>query len=642
MKKMNLFLVGMLLLLACPFSHVQAQQITVGIGLSSTTTNVANYPINALVDYSYSQQIYLNSEMGEGKDGMKITQIQFLSAHSSLDKVGNIKVWMANSTQSFYGSGVPIPISNFTLVAEIPGQVGWIPGTWITINLDPPFKYESPNNLVIAMTEGLAGKTEGTTGFNCEQTLTTGTTGSNFRSFWFNSTNPINVETQATGSRQAYHNSIKIIGTLIAPEPEVITGSATDIDVTTATLNGLYDNVSDPFFTGFKYWLESEPDVVSEKSADADAAAGVLTASLENLQPFSTYKYTAYVSWDNGDSFLTGDTLTFKTACPVPVNLSANVTAHAAQVSWNATEADASYDVEYRIADAADWEEETVTDTVWNSPLLTPSTDYEVRVRTACDVDNSSDWTGLSFTTLAVYTVTVSAGSHGSVLPKDETGTEIETGVYQYEEGFEPAFEIKADLGYEKDTVLADDVDVTANVSEENIYTFAPLADDHILSATFKPVTYTIAYHNLNGAANTNPATYTIETPTFVLAALNKITDSAFVAWYANPEYTGNAVDTVKQGSTGNRILYAKWQFSSSIKENTLQNVQVYAYLNTVYIVNPSQTSLKLVEIMDMTGRTVYRSTSVQSPISLNVAEGQYTVRIMSNDSVLNTKVLIR
>jgi len=62
----------------------------------------------------------------------------------------------------------------------------------------------------------------------------------------------------------------------------------------------------------------------------------------------------------------------------------------------------------------------------------------------------------------------------------------------------------------------------------------------------------------------------------------------------------------------------------------------------TVYIVNEDQVPLKSVEIMDLTGRTVYSSTSVQSPINLNVAKGAYIVRITSHDAVSNTKVMIR
>ena len=78
------------------------------------------------------------------------------------------------------------------------------------------------------------------------------------------------------------------------------------------------------------------------------------------------------------------------------------------------------------------------------------------------------------------------------------------------------------------------------------------------------------------------------------------------------------------------------------IEDHTIQNVTVYAYKNTVYIKNKSEIQLKSVEIMDMTGRVVYGSTQVNSPITLDLATGSYIVRLMSDNAVLNKKIVLQ
>ena len=644
MRKLSTIFLSMALFFVGSFMNVQAQ-ITVEIGMDGTAIN-ANMPLSIAYPYTYSQQIYLNSEMGEGKNGMKITQIQFYSdGHSDFNNVGDIRVWMGHTTKStFTANNDMIPYNQLTLVATIPGQVNWTPNTWVTINLNDPFIYESSSkNLVIAIHESLTGaSTVGTGNFKTKSTGAALATSRAVASVASGTppTNP-NPETITSASRQTVINTIKITGYLVQ-NPTAATSSASNIESNTATISGQYANLSNPTFTGFKYWLATDPTTVYS----AAATGGQMAANLENLLPFSSYKYTAYISWDNGTNFVTGDTLTFKTACPKPSNLSVElVTANTAKLSWTAAAVGSSHKVEYRIA-GGEWEEATTTEkNTWNLSSLTPATHYEVKVSTVCDAENRSLGISENFTTLTVYRVTVSAASHGTITPQDETDTEVETGVYLYEAGSEPIFVITPNLGYERDSVLLDNADVTASVSEAGTYTFASLADNHILSATFKPLVYTITYLNLNGAANTNnPSTYTIETPTFTLATLADITDSVFVAWYNNPAYTEPSVAEIALGSKGDTVLWAKWQAipDDGVHENTIQNVQVYAYGNTVYVVNKTQIPLKSMEIMDVTGRVVYSSTSVQNSVNLDLAKGQYIVRLMSHDSVLNTKVMIR
>jgi uncharacterized repeat protein (TIGR02543 family) len=242
-----------------------------------------------------------------------------------------------------------------------------------------------------------------------------------------------------------------------------------------------------------------------------------------------------------------------------------------------------------------------------------------------------------------LYRVTVSAGLHGSIAPKNETGTVLEPGIHIYEAGSAPIFMITPDLGYQIDAVLMDETDVTASVLlEKGSYTFAPLADSHTLSVTFKPIVYSIGYENLQGASNTeNPDHYTVEDTAIILLPLT-LDDYTFEGWYDNNDYLFK-ITKIETDEMKDIVLWAKWKHNgNSINDPAMQNVQVYSYMNTVYIVNQFQIPLKSVEITDITGRIIYRSASVQSAITLQLAEGIYIVRVISDDSILNTKVVIR
>ena len=70
--------------------------------------------------------------------------------------------------------------------------------------------------------------------------------------------------------------------------------------------------------------------------------------------------------------------------------------------------------------------------------------------------------------------------------------------------------------------------------------------------------TYTIIYHLDDGINNEkNPAEYTIETPTITLINPTK-TGCTFAGWFTESEFT-NEITDIKNGSSGNLNLHAKW-----------------------------------------------------------------------------------
>ena len=78
------------------------------------------------------------------------------------------------------------------------------------------------------------------------------------------------------------------------------------------------------------------------------------------------------------------------------------------------------------------------------------------------------------------------------------------------------------------------------------------------LYAHWTLLNYTITYEGLNDATNTNPSNYTVETEAITLAAPGTRKGYTFGGWYTDVEYQ-NKIEIIEQGTTGNKILYAKW-----------------------------------------------------------------------------------
>ena len=83
---------------------------------------------------------------------------------------------------------------------------------------------------------------------------------------------------------------------------------------------------------------------------------------------------------------------------------------------------------------------------------------------------------------------------------------------------------------------------------------------DRALYAKWTAVKYDVSYQNLNGASNSNPATYTIANTPLTLADLTGgPTGYTFGGWYDNASFSGNAITAIPANSTGDKTFYAKW-----------------------------------------------------------------------------------
>ena len=79
--------------------------------------------------------------------------------------------------------------------------------------------------------------------------------------------------------------------------------------------------------------------------------------------------------------------------------------------------------------------------------------------------------------------------------------------------------------------------------------------EDVTLNAHWNAITYNLTYNGLEGATHSNPATYTIETPTITLADPGTRTGYTFTGWTCG----GSPITQITVGSTGDKTITANW-----------------------------------------------------------------------------------
>lgn len=84
------------------------------------------------------------------------------------------------------------------------------------------------------------------------------------------------------------------------------------------------------------------------------------------------------------------------------------------------------------------------------------------------------------------------------------------------------------------------------------------LSDDRT-QVLLAPAAYRIQYENLMGASNPNPDSYTADTPDINLLPPGPVPGYRFIGWFDAPS-GGNQITVIPRGSTGDIILYARWE----------------------------------------------------------------------------------
>ena len=139
------------------FEITNPLDVNVQIGSGTDTTEML--PVYSWYGYSYSQQIYLGSEITAGGGGIgPINKLRFLysSGGTNFPNWNNWTVYLGNTTKTdFTGSSDWVPVTSMTQVFSgiIPDPVD---GTWLEIALPTSFVYTG-GNIVVAVDENSDG-----------------------------------------------------------------------------------------------------------------------------------------------------------------------------------------------------------------------------------------------------------------------------------------------------------------------------------------------------------------------------------------------------------------------------------------------------------------------------------------------------
>ena len=157
------------------------------------------------------------------------------------------------------------------------------------------------------------------------------------------------------------------------------------------------------------------------------------------------------------------------------------------------------------------------------------------------------------------YTIIASAGKGGTISSNPNNLVNLDSGAIV-------SLTALSNTGYRFTNWTR--VGTTTIISSNNPYIFNITKSDTLVG-NFVPVSYTITYNLNGGVGNMSPAVYTIESSTITLPVPVK-SGNTFKGWYNNSSLIGNPITSIVQGSTGNKVFYAKWDTIISSNQFTL------------------------------------------------------------------------
>ncbi len=298
MKRKFLLLVMMCLFGGFSSSLLAQDETVVTIGSTTGTRTNANFPIAGHKNYSLSQTFYKSASIGMAEGGT-IRKISYMVSNTTAYTCSsNLKIYMRNTdTNNFPSSGNWYTMTEAEEVFE--GTVDFTQkGSWTTITLDNPFKYEGGKNILVCVQAETESPAEGSIMF-ITQSQTGGTLYVN------NPDNYYNITSSAPGgkSRVGYIPITQFTFGLAAdatvPDPEFSTiyNQYAPLDEAEEVLNPYFQFVSTNT-TNYKILLSKSEDFSNVQYIKGSAdnwvtkesnVTTVTTEQFSNLEAGTTY-----------------------------------------------------------------------------------------------------------------------------------------------------------------------------------------------------------------------------------------------------------------------------------------------------------------------------------------------------------------
>lgn len=274
----------------------------VQVGTSTTTTGNIPFPSNW--GYTYSQQLYYQSEINASGN---ITTVSFYYSSGTITNSDSVTIYLGHSTKTAFNSTTDwVPLASLTQVFKgnvtYPSSAGWF-----TITLDIPFAYNNVDNLVVAFEEDRPGF-----GSLAQWRYSSSP---NYRSIYYRSdgTNPDPASPPTASARQLYSNNI-ILGGIqrSCPEPTSLTLASIFSDSARVTwTNGANDSA----------WIVEYGVAGFVQGMGTTITSGNDTVGISGLSSNTSYDYYLRSICTAGDTSVWVGPLNFTTTCSTPITL---------------------------------------------------------------------------------------------------------------------------------------------------------------------------------------------------------------------------------------------------------------------------------------------------------------------------------
>jgi uncharacterized repeat protein (TIGR02543 family) len=156
---------------------------------------------------------------------------------------------------------------------------------------------------------------------------------------------------------------------------------------------------------------------------------------------------------------------------------------------------------------------------------------------------------------------------------------------------------------------------------------------------------YTLTY-NADGGSHENPSEYATEgTPLTLLAATKEGYD--FMGWYANAEFTGDAITEIAEGTSGDLEFWAKFEVSIGVSSAISSELTIYPNpVKHQFVITNNQIEIESISLFSMNGELLFyeipSSTEQTSVNMINYKNGLYYVSIKTKKGQTQTNKIIK
>ena len=236
------------------------------------------------------------------------------------------------------------------------------------------------------------------------------------------------------------------------------------------------------------------------------------------------------------------------------------------------------------------------------------------------------------------YVVSATATNGGTLSP---------AGAFLAPKGSSQSFTFSANSGYFIYKVLINGVE-DPDAAQKGTYTFSNISDVCTIQVFFS-IPYEVVFPEEEGVTFEPYGNSTSPVEEGGKFEFTVTLDEAYIP-FSTIEIKANDIVIIPEEDiytinniTEDQIITISG-LSISIKETEWKDVNVFSHSNSIYINNNGNVALKSAEIIDIMGRTVHNEIikSSNTTISLQVAEGIYFIRLISQDeNILVKKVVI-